>query len=202
MKQNLKLGLILGIITAVAGMVLGFANNVTKDAIAANSKLNKDDLAFIMPLATSVEETDIALEGNVLEVLQAKNETEDVGYLFKVTSKGFHGAVDMMIGISMEGKLTGLKIVSHSETPGLGAKIGEEKFTSRFSNIPIKDGITIIKTSPTSEIEVEGVTGATISSKAVGSAVNEAINYFRVNIQGEEPIVEEETDGTSGATEW
>lgn len=201
MKENFKLGIILAIITSIAGVLLGLANGVTKDAIAENSKLNKEDLALIMPLATSVEETDKKLEGNILEVLEGKNGSEGVGYLFKVNTKGFHGQVDLMIAISNEGKMTGLKVISHSETPGLGAKIDEDKFKERFKNVPIDKGISMVKTTPTSENEVEGVTGATISSKAVGTAVNEAINYYRVNIQGEAPIDENGTDANSGASE-
>ncbi|WP_326512804.1 RnfABCDGE type electron transport complex subunit G [Clostridium intestinale] len=201
MKENFKLGIILAIITSIAGVLLGLANGVTKDAIAENSKLNKEDLALIMPLATSVEETDKELEGNILEILEGKNGSEEVGYLFKVNTKGFHGPVDLMIGISNEGKTTGLKVISHSETPGLGAKIDEDKFKERFKNVPIDKGISMVKTTPTSENEVEGVTGATISSKAVGTAVNEAINYYRVNIQGEAPIDENGTDANSGASE-
>ena len=201
MKENFKLGIILAIITSIAGVLLGLANGVTKDAIAENSKLNKEDLALIMPLATSVEETDKELEGNILEILEGKNGSEEVGYLFKVNTKGFHGPVDLMIAISNQGKITGLKVISHSETPGLGAKIDEDKFKERFKNVPIDKGISMVKTTPTSENEVEGVTGATISSKAVGTAVNEAINYYRVNIQGEAPIDENGTDANSGASE-
>ncbi|WP_315110736.1 RnfABCDGE type electron transport complex subunit G [Clostridium intestinale] len=201
MKENFKLGIILAIITSIAGVLLGLANGVTKDAIEENSKLNKEDLALIMPLATSVEETDKELEGNILEILEGKNGSEEVGYLFKVNTKGFHGPVDLMIAISNEGKMTGLKVMSHSETPGLGAKIDEDKFKERFKNVPIDKGISMVKTTPTSENEVEGVTGATISSKAVGTAVNEAINYYRVNIQGEAPIDENGTDANSGASE-
>lgn len=201
MKENFKLGIILAIITSIAGVLLGLANGVTKDAIAENSKLNKEDLALIMPLATSVEETDKELEGNILEILEGKNGSEGVGYLFKVNTKGFHGPVDLMIAISSKGKMTGLKVISHSETPGLGAKIDEDKFKERFKNVPIGKGISMVKTTPTSENEVEGVTGATISSKAVGTAVNEAINYFKVNIQGEAPIDENGTDANSGASE-
>jgi len=201
MKENFKLGIILAIITSIAGILLGLANGVTKDAIAENSKLNKEDLALIMPLATSVEETDKELEGNILEILEGKNGSEEVGYLFKVNTKGFHGPVDLMIAISNEGKTTGVKVISHSETPGLGAKIDEDKFKERFKNIPIDKGINMVKTTPTTENEVEGVTGATISSKAVGTAVNEAINYYRVNIQGEAPIDENGTDANSGASE-
>jgi electron transport complex protein RnfG len=201
MKENFKLGIILAIITSIAGVLLGLANGVTKDAIAENSKLNKEDLALIMPLATSVEETDKELEGNILEILEGKNGSEEVGYLFKVNTKGFHGPVDLMIAISNEGKMTGIKVISHSETPGLGAKIDEDKFKERFKNVPIDKGVSMVKTTPTTENEVEGVTGATISSKAVGTAVNEAINYYRVNIQGEAPIDENGTDANSGASE-
>lgn len=201
MREYLKLGMVLAIITSIAGVLLGVANDVTKDAIAENSKLNKEDLAIIMPQATSVEELDKELQGNILEVFEGKNGSDGVGYLFKVTTKGFHGPVDMMIAISNDSKLTGIKILSHSETPGLGAKITEEKFTSRFSDVSIENGISIVKNSPSKDNEIEGVTGASISSKAVGTAVNEVVNYFRVNIQGEAPVENNGTDATSGASE-
>lgn len=199
MRENLKLGIILGLITSIAGLFLGLSNSFTKDAIAENSKLAKEDLAIIMPLATYVDETDEALEGNILEILEGKNNSESAGYLFKVTSKGFHGAINLMIGISKEGTLTGVKIISHSETPGLGAKIEDENFTSKFKDRTTDKKISITKAAPVNEGEVEGVSGATISSKAVATAVNEAINYFRIHMQGAVPI-EDGTDATSGAT--
>ncbi|MGL4774591.1 MAG: RnfABCDGE type electron transport complex subunit G [Clostridium sp.] len=202
MKDNFKLGAILLVITSVAGLLLGFANDLTKEAIIENSKLNKDDLAYIMPEATAVQDSSLEINEVVTEIYEAVNGSNQIGYVFKVTTKGFHGPVDVVVAISNEDKVTGIKILTHSETPGLGARIEEEGFLSKFKNLETKEDLTIVKTSPTKESEVEGISGASVSSKAVGTAVNDAVRYYKENVKGEELAPQEEQDSTSGASEW
>lgn len=200
MKENFKLGAILLLITSVAGLLLGFANELTKEAILANSALNKEDLKLIMPKADSVEISDIEGSEVVTEIYNAKSGSEQVGYVFKVTTKGFHGPVDLVVAISNEDVITGMKVMSHSETPGLGARIVEEQFRTRFNNLPISEDIKMVKTSPSKESEVEAITGATVSSNAVGTAVTDALRFYKENIKGEEVAPKEESDATTSAT--
>lgn len=199
MKENLKLGGILLGVTMIAGVLLGAVNGLTKDAILENSKINKDDLKLIMPSASKIEDTEFELEEDhaIREVYLAKAEDKEIGYVFKVNTKGFHGPVDMFVGIS-EDKLSGVKVSSHTETPGLGARIEEEEFREKFTDKPIEKSLEIIKMEPSKEHEIDGISGATVSSKAVGTAVNEAINFYKENIKGEEV---EEIDATTAASE-
>lgn len=93
-----------------------------------------------------------------------------VGYVITVTQKGYGGNMQVMVGINEDGKVSGVSILSHSETPGLGAKTAEEGFLSQFTGL-----------SDEAEVgdEIDGITGATVSSRAVTEAVNNAIDEYK-----------------------
>lgn len=202
MKENFKLGGILLVITMIAGLLLGFANDLTKEAIIENSKISKEDLNYIMPAAEKIQDMDVELaeEGSIKEIYEAVNGSDVVGYVLKVTSKGFHGPVDFVVAISKDDKVSGVKVLAHSETPGLGAKISEDKFTSRFKDKPATGLLEVVKVTPNKDIEVEAISGATTSSKASVTAVNEAITFYLENIKGEEVEQKEETDADTSAS--
>jgi Na+-translocating ferredoxin:NAD+ oxidoreductase subunit G len=219
MKDNFKLGVILFIITAFAGLCLGFVNELTADAIEANRRISARDLREILPGAESVKEiadlkSDEGDKVRVIESNEAYNGSELVGYVFKVNIMGFHGEVDLFVAVSVEDMLTGIKVARHTETPGLGARIAEERFTSKFGNKAIDRGIAMVKGEVSADNEIEAITGATVSSRAVGEAVNTALAFYYRNIKGMEvdfggadstsgasEDAEEEVDDTSGATE-
>lgn len=184
MKENIKLGLILLIITSIAGFSLGLANNVTEAAIAANSKIYKEDLNAILPSADSIKDSSKKPVGDVKEVLDAYKGSQLVGHVIKVTAKGFHGDIDIFVAINKDGRETGIKIMSQVETPGVGSKIGEAGFQNSFKDKDTNAPLTLVKVPTTKSNEVEGVSGATISSKAVLSGVNEAIEFYKTNIKG------------------
>lgn len=202
MKENFKLGGILLVITMIAGLLLGFANDLTKEAIIENSKISKEDLNYIMPAAEKIQDMDVELaeEGSIKEIYEAVNGSDVVGYVLKVTSKGFHGPVDFVVAISKDDKVSGVKVLAHSETPGLGAKISEDKFISRFKDKPATGLLEVVKVTPNKDIEVEAISGATTSSKASVTAVNEAITFYLENIKGEEVEQKEETDADTSAS--
>lgn len=200
MKENFKLGRTLLIITAIAGVLLGFANNLTKDAILENAKMNKEDLKAVLSQAESVQDIEFTKTEAVKEVYKAVNGNEVVGHVLKVTSKGFHGPVDFLIGISTDNNVSGIRVLSHAETPGLGSKIAEVKFTSRFTAKPIAEDLEVVKITPNKDNEVEAISGATTSSKATVTAVNDAIRFYKENIKGEEVESKKETDADTAAT--
>lgn len=202
MKENFKLGGILLIITMIAGLLLGFANDLTKEAIIENSKISKEDLNYIMPEAERIQDMDIELESEsgIKEIYEAVSGNNVVGYVLKVTSKGFHGAVDFVVGISNYDKVSGVKVLAHSETPGLGAKIAEDKFTQRFKDKPAMGYLEVVKVTPNKDTEVEAISGATTSSKASVNAVNEAITFYLEKIKGEVVEQKEDTDADTGAS--
>ena len=89
--------------------------------------------------------------------------------MFTAGAKGYGGTVSVMVGIGTDGAITGLEILSHAETPGLGANAVKPDFKDRFIG---KSGeLTVDKTSNEGQ-NVQAITAATITSKAVVSAVN------------------------------
>ena len=201
MKNNLRLGGILLFICIISGGLLSVVNNLTKKAIIENSKINKNDLAYVLEDAEKINDYEIELaeESAVKEVYEALKSDEVVGYVFKVTTKGFHGGVDFVVGIQ-DKTLTGIKVLSHSETPGLGAKIDELEFTDKFKDLPIENFIELVKTSKSKDNEVEAVSGATKSSNATVNAANEAIAFYLKEIKGEDIELEVDTDADSAAS--
>jgi len=90
----------------------------------------------------------------------------DVGYAFLAVGKGYRGDIDILIGLEDETTIKGITIISQSETPGLGSRIAESSFASRFAGVNIGD--VALKQEGG---QIDAITGATISSRAVVDAV-------------------------------
>jgi len=188
LKENIRLGLILLLITGVAGLLLGGAFEITKAPIAASIEANRQTaMKEILPLADKFSKSDVKIKGNdkVLEVNSGLKGTEITGYAIKVAPKGYGGPVEIMVGISTDGKVTGIKILSHTETPGLGANAPEPKFSDQYKNKPLKEKLEVVKVAPTSENQIQAITGATITSKAVTLGVNNAIDFYNSSLKGD-----------------
>jgi len=91
------------------------------------------------------------------------------------SNKGFGGTIKMLVGISPKGEITGIEILNHSETPGLGAKITEEKFQEQFLKKSLKNFKWKVDKDGG---DVKSITGATISSRAVTEAIKSALEFF------------------------
>ena len=101
-----------------------------------------------------------------------------MGYVFETESKGYGGTVSVMTGISEEGSVTGVVILSHEETPGLGANAEKEEFLQQYQQPAPEGGLSVVKYQTPQEGQVEAITGATITTAAVTDAVNEAIEQY------------------------
>lgn len=177
MKNKIvRLGAILFGITAATGLILGAVQAVTEGPIAAQRKAQKDAaLSATLPGAASFEA--VPLEGGhglVSEVSAGKSGSTVVGWCFTVNVKGFGGPMTVLVGIDGAGATTGVSILEMSETPGLGARTAEEAFRAQFRGKAPGGSLTVTKTPPESAMQVQAVSGATISSTAVTTAVNAA----------------------------
>ena len=92
----------------------------------------------------------------------------DAGYVVQVAPSGFGGVLDVMVGVNTDGTCSGVSIISHSETSGLGANATKEDFRSQFVG---KSNVAVTKDGG----DIAALTGATITSRAVCSGVNAAI---------------------------
>jgi electron transport complex protein RnfG len=166
-------------IGAVSGLVLSAIYGVTKAPIeyqtikfvkepAVKKVLTGYDNDPILDRTTITVGTDERGKPIELVVFPAKKNGQTFAVAIEGKGKGFHGTIGVMVGVSKAGEITDIGITSQSETPGIGSRITEESFTSRFKGKPI-----------TGEIQVDGISGATYSSKGVMSAVNEAVGYVR-----------------------
>ena len=186
MKENIRLGLILLLITGVAAFLLGGAFEITKAPIAASIEADKQaTMKEILPTADKFEKADVKISDKVSEVNAGMKGTEIAGYAIKVAPKGYAGPVEIMVGLSTDGKVTGIKILSHTETPGLGANAPEPKFSDQYKNKPTKGKLEVVKTVPSKDNQIQALTGATITSKAVTLGVNDAIDFYNASLKGD-----------------
>ena len=196
MKGILKDAAILFVITLVAGLCLGAVHEVTLDPIAkaqeaAATKTYKE----VFPEAAKFEQTDeltAAVAASADEILAQGfgnvsvddaqvAEAEDgsvLGYLITASStEGYNGLVQISVGITSEGNLTGLGFLSISETPGLGMKAKEPSFYEQYvGKNPTKFAVS--KDGGDGE-QIDALSGATITSRAVTGAVNAALGYYQ-----------------------
>ena len=178
MSDIIKPAAVLLIICVVAAGLLGYVNQITAAPIAAQQELAKQEsMTAVLPDAGSFGEEQEINEGNITTITPAlDSEGNETGYAVAITTKGFSAGLQLMFGIDTEGVITGLSVVDCSnETPGLGANAANEDFYGQFTG---KSGeVAVTKDGG----DIEALTGATITSRAVANAATEAINYVTEN---------------------
>lgn len=98
-----------------------------------------------------------------------------VGYVFSTSAKGYGGDISVMVGVKTDGTVAGVNILSISETAGLGMNATNEDFLAQFLG---KSGEIGVLKNGSSDTEIQALTGATITSKAMASAVNQALALY------------------------
>lgn len=182
----IKDAVMLFIITIIAGALLGFFNQLTKEPIAAANKKAKDEAyQLVMEQAESFEE-DSALtekmkaatpEGTVFsEVMVAEDGSKTpVGYVMSVIAKeGYGGDISLTLGVDMSGTITAIEVISQSETAGLGANCTKDDFKSRFAGVKSDETLKVTKDGGT----IDAMSGATITSRAVTKAVDAGYRFI------------------------
>jgi len=170
-NQMVKFGLILGTICLAATLVLAFTYEITKPKIDAEMRREEQAaLKTIMPEADSF--TAKVIDG--IEYFEALRRSELIGYCIKVTGSGYAGYIRIIVGINPKGVIEGVRILEHQETPGLGAKISDMSFLKQF----------IGKSARTVKVrrDIDAITGATISSKAVTDSISKTVDEFLAKV--------------------
>ncbi|WBW97160.1 RnfABCDGE type electron transport complex subunit G [Oceanirhabdus sp. W0125-5] len=185
MKNNIRLGMILLLIAALAGLSLGAVHSITAEPIAKAKASAKQNAMNEILKADEFKDSQIELPDNILEVNVGYKGEEIIGYAIKVSPKGYSGAVEIMVGIYTDGTIGGIKILSHSETPGLGANAPKPQFSGQFTNKSTNKELEVVKGSASTENQIEAITGATITSRAVVNGVNDAVEFYNSNLKGE-----------------
>lgn len=164
-----RLTLTLFLITTIVAGLLGLVNYVTADTIAEQIAQKAENAMRQVLEADSYEPLDIPEESAVTAAYRAG----DRGYVVRVAPNGFGGAIDMMVGVDVSGAVTGVAIVSQSETASLGANCTREDFRAQFTG---KTGTLSVSKDGG---EIEALTGATVTSRAVTEGVNTALEFVQ-----------------------
>ena len=171
-KFVVRLGVTLFLIAAVVAGILAAVNSITDPVIKnLNEEKTQKAIEAVLPGGYETEITDYAdATGLVSKVYKGAN-----GYALEVKPSGFDNTITMMVGVDFEGNVLGISVVSHTETAGLGAvsaaktSAGEEfrgQFVGQSGEVKVKkDGG-----------EMDAITGATITSRAICTGVNAALD--------------------------
>jgi electron transport complex protein RnfG len=185
MKELFKLTVVLTIICSLAATALALVYTITKEPIAYQQRLKKlKAIKAVQPDYDNEPDqdfVDLKTDGSA-EVLTRfyitkKGETP-TGVVFMVSAVGYGGTIDLMVGLNPEGSITGVQVLRHTETPGLGAKITEEKFLKQFIAKNVQDTNWALKKEGG---DIDQISGATISPQAVVKALSGGLTLFSDN---------------------
>ena len=189
-KYLIKLTVTLFLTCVVVAGALGAVNMVTKDKIAAINLektqtamkavvADPDNSTFSDALALSDEMTAAALAGGgtLTEAYEVMVNGASVGHALKIVASGSQGNIEMMVGLDSEGTVTGVSVVKHAETAGIGTKV--------VDNEPNNAGVGVLDQfagKGTADLplnvgsNVDAITGATVSTKGTTAGVNAALS--------------------------
>lgn len=176
---TLSLFLICLVVTAA----LALTNNVTAEQIAANNQQSKEEsMQTVCPEAKTFEEVipDVMYKG-------VDDGGKTVGYAISTATQGYGGQVKVMTGIA-DGAIIAVDVFyNNDETPGLGKNTSDKSFRDQYNGLSVNEDIAVSKDSASGNAQtVDAVTSATISSRAVTKAVNDACQLYKENVKGAE----------------
>jgi electron transport complex protein RnfG len=180
MREILKLVLALGLISSLAGVILAFTNKVTAQPIerAAQAEV-RQALSMVLPAYDNEPDTTVltVVESNQpWRIHVARKDGRYVGAAFVASSsKGYGDAIGVMVGVTAADIVKQVRILSQKETPGLGTKVTEAPFRTQFDGKPVEGTVWAVRKD---QGDFDGVTGATISSRAVLEAIRSGLDVY------------------------
>ena len=157
---------VLTVICVIVSEALVFTYQATKPIIdeAKNAEANAAR-AVVLPGASGFEE--VELSAQIEGAVDAYKETSGKGYVVTASAQGYGGPVNLMVGFDANGTITGVKMLEHQETPGFGAKLAEDSYGAGYVGKTASD-----------YTEVDGISGASITSKAYKKALGTAFELY------------------------
>ena len=182
-----KTGAVLLAVCAIVTLVLALVNFLTKDMAAANKQKDTDiAIKEIFPTCTSSTEEETTHGAPINGVYKVMEKDTHIGYAVGVIASGFGGDIEMLVGIGKGGVVSGVKIISMSETPNVGSRVNDSEYLSGYKGL---SGNLVLKQ------DVDAISGATVSSKAVLEGVN-AVLALDLKVEGS-ASEEESTEAVS-----
>ncbi len=179
---------VLGGFTTLAAALLVAGNLATRDAIAQRAQ---DDLLASLGqvVPASVHDNDLlkdtvtvrAADGTTLTVYRARRDGQVRAVAFRTEGQGYGGAISLVMGVDRDGKLLGVRVLAHSETPGLGDRIepAKDRWITRFSGRSLDDPAPAQWGVKKDGGVFDQFSGATITPRAVVKAIKEGLLLFQ-----------------------
>ena len=185
-KFILKVAGTLTVISLVVAALLGFVNSITADKIAEiDAENTRIAMSAVAPegseFGDKMEVTDDMVaaaatqSGKILELYPVTNGGAEAGYVMKISASGSQGTIVMMVGVDANKAVTGVSVVSHSETSGIGTKVvGNEP---NAAGVPVLDQFIGMSGAGSLVVgkNITAVSGATVSTKGINMGVNAAL---------------------------
>lgn len=169
MKEYIKFGFVLFVVSALASGILAYINNFTEPIIAQNQLKEKEAARKeVLPNAASFDS--IAVINNETAYIAKDKSGKIIGYTFVAAKYGYSSNVKTMVGLNTDFAINKIKIIYQSETPGLGANSEKPYFQDQFAKMK-QENLKVDKDGG----DVKSLTGATITSRAVTNSINEGI---------------------------
>jgi electron transport complex protein RnfG len=207
MKEILRLCFVLTLIGAACAAVMAFVDQETKAPIEKSRGAEKMDAVKLVlpPCDNDIEKDAVTIKDEDLEMeitfYPAAMGGVTIGAAFAVIApNGYAGDIEIMVGVDTAGVITGLEILKHAETPGLGSKIKTPKFRSQYIGKSINDPQTWAVNKDPGGTFVP-ITGATISSRAVTSAIASGLEFLEAHKAEVFGVPKPKCEGTPGAGE-
>ena len=197
MNKIIKNTIILTIITLVSGVALGAVYEITKAPIAnAQEQAKQEAYKQVFEDADSFDDLEVDAKeaaeavkaagvddgAEINEAVEAKQGGETIGYVITATDpNGYGGDIQVSVGIQNDGTVNGIAILSINETAGLGMKASEPEFYELYSGKQT-DHFYVSKDGGEGE-QIDAISGATITTRAVTGAVNASLGYYQ-NVLG------------------
>lgn len=189
-----KLGyqpLLLGIVALLASGALAVVSSTTAPAIAAaEAKDLRDSLSDVLPAGLADNDflkdtVDIDRDGKMVTVYRARRGGELQAVLFKVAERGYSGEIQVLMAVDMDGRTLGVRVLKHTETPGLGDKVELKKddwvldFNGKSLGDPAPEKWAVKKDNGV----FDQFAGATITPRAVVKAVKGGLAFYAARKQ-------------------
>ena len=185
-KLILKVAGTLTVISLVVAALLGLVNSITKDKIAEiDAENTRIAMSAVAPegseFGDKMEVTDDMVaaaatqSGKILELYPVTNGGAEAGYVLKVSASGSQGTIVMMVGVDASKAITGISVVSHSETSGIGTKVVGNEPNS--AGVPVLDQFIGLSGAGSLNVgsNITAVSGATVSTKGITMGANAAL---------------------------
>lgn len=201
MRDMVRPTLVLFVICLIVGAAMAFTNFATAEKI--EQRILEDSVnarKSVLPDADGFEKMDMekiqtaaadAGYNSIKEAYAAKKGGSTIGYVFLAKPSGYAGEINIMIGINTEGKVTGVEIGDNKETPGLGSKAKDQEFKGQYIDKKY-DVINVVKRKAQKDDEIQAISGATITSKAVSLGVQQASQLAGALMNNELGVAENE----------